>query len=74
MLKPVKGKPGCFHDTKTGHTLNIAEFREGDKYCEIIIPKPPKCFWLFRLIGQWLCTFSEKLHIWGSRLQGYDDE
>lgn len=54
--------------------LNISEYREDDTYDVIRIPDTPKRFWLFRFIGQWLCTIADKLHILGSRLQGYEEE
>lgn len=38
MLKPIKGQPGRFLDTNTGSVLNIAEYREDDKYDTIFIP------------------------------------
>lgn len=38
MLKPIKGNPGRFLDTATGQVLNIAEYREDDKYDSIYLP------------------------------------
>lgn len=35
MLKPIKGNPGRFLDDSTGQVLNIAEYREDDKYDSI---------------------------------------
>lgn len=37
-LKPIKGNPGRFLDTATGQVLNIAEYREDDKYDSIFLP------------------------------------
>jgi len=37
-LKPIKGHPGRFLDTGSGQVLNIAEYREDDKYDTILIP------------------------------------
>lgn len=37
MLKPIKGNPGRFLDTGSGQVLNIAEYREDDKYDTIVI-------------------------------------
>lgn len=37
MLKPIKGSPGRFLDTATGQVLNIADYREDDKYDTIAI-------------------------------------
>ena len=37
MIKPIKGNPGRFLDTDTGKVLNIAEYREDDKYDTICI-------------------------------------
>jgi hypothetical protein len=36
-LKPIKGQPGRFLDTGSGQVLNIAEYREDDKYDSIFI-------------------------------------
>jgi len=41
MLKPIKGHPGRFLDTGSGTVLNIAEYREDDKYDTILIPSAP---------------------------------
>jgi len=38
MLKPIKGNPGRFLDTASGQVLNIAEYREDDKYDSIYLP------------------------------------
>lgn len=38
MLKPIKGNPGRFLDTSTGQVLNIAEYREDDKYDSVFLP------------------------------------
>lgn len=38
MLKPIKGQPGRFLETDSGQVLNIAEYREDDKYDTIFIP------------------------------------
>lgn len=40
MLKPIKGNPGRFLDTATGQVLNIAEYREDDKYDSVFLPGP----------------------------------
>jgi hypothetical protein len=37
-LRPLKGRPGQFLDTSTGKVLNIAEFREDDKFDTNILP------------------------------------
>jgi hypothetical protein len=37
-LKPIKGQPGRFLDTASGQVLNIAEYREDDKYDSIFLP------------------------------------
>ena len=36
-LKPIKGHPGRFLDTASGQVLNIAEYREDDKYDTIFL-------------------------------------
>jgi len=38
VLKPIKGNPGRFLDTASGQVLNIAEYREDDKYDSIYLP------------------------------------
>jgi len=38
VLKPIKGHPGRYLDTSSGQVLNIAEYREDDKYDTIFIP------------------------------------
>jgi hypothetical protein len=38
MLKPIKGHPGRFLDTSSGQVLNIAEYREDDKYDTVLLP------------------------------------
>lgn len=37
MIKPIKGQPGRFIDPATGQVLNIAEYREDDKYDTVCI-------------------------------------
>ncbi len=37
-LRPIKGHPGRFLDTASGQVLNIAEYREDDKYDTIFLP------------------------------------
>lgn len=37
MLKPIKGNPGRFLDTASGQVLNIAEYREDDKYDSVFL-------------------------------------
>lgn len=38
MMKPIRGQPGRFIDTATGQILNIAEYREDDKYDSVFLP------------------------------------
>lgn len=37
-LMPILGQPGLFRDESTDQTVNIRDFREGDKYDTIVIP------------------------------------
>lgn len=37
-LQPIEGQPGLFRDTDTNQVVNIRDFRESDKYDNIVVP------------------------------------
>lgn len=37
-LQPIEGQPGLFRDDTTGQIVNIRDFRESDKYDNVVIP------------------------------------
>ncbi len=37
-LQPIEGQPGLFRDSDSGNIVNIRDFRESDKYDNVVIP------------------------------------